>query len=80
MEHTPIKKSLRSSERHHQAMLDQHRVTPIHYKPLEEVSNMDKLDKSYFINIKTSVNRVNSNAIFSAMEACARQRRIEFKT
>ena len=46
--------------------------------PSEEVANINKLDKSYFIKIKTSVNRVNSNAIISAIEARARQRRVEF--
>ena len=47
--------------------------------PLEEVANMNKLEKSYFIKIKTSKNRVDSNAIITAMEARARQRRLEFK-
>ena len=69
MKHTPIKKLAQSGERHHQAMSALRMVIPGHYKPSEEVANMNKLDKSYFIKIKTSVNRVNSNTIVISMEA-----------
>ena len=60
-------------------MLAQQRVIPGHYNPLEEVANTNKLEKSYFIKNKTYLNRVDSNAIISAMEARTRQRRLEFK-
>ena len=78
MEHIPIKKSTQSGERHHQAISAQQRVIPGRYNPWEEVANMNKLDNSYFIKIKTSINRVNSNAIVSTMKARARQRRVDF--
>ena len=76
---TPIKKSTRSGERQHQAMSAQKRVIPGHYNPLEEVANTNNLEKSYFIKNKTYLNRVDPNAIISAMEARTRQRRLEFK-
>ena len=79
MEHTPILKATQSGERHHQAMSARHRVIPGRYNPSEDVANMNKLEKSYFIKIKISVNRVDSNAIISAMEARARQRRVKFQ-
>ena len=69
MEHTTIKKCTQSSERNHQAMSDQQRAIPGRYNLLEEVSNMNKLEKSYLKKFKTSVDRVNSNATISAMEA-----------
>ena len=69
MENIPIKKSTRSGERQHQAMSAQQRVIPGHYNPLEEVGNTNKLEKSYFMKNNTSSNRVDSNAIISAMEA-----------
>ena len=59
-------------------MSDQQRFIQGHYNPLEEVANINKLDKSYFIKIKTFVNRVNTNVIVSAMEARAIHHRIEF--
>ena len=64
---------MQSGEHHHQATSDQQRVIPGCYNPSEEVANMNKVDKSYVIKIKTSVNRVDSNAIVSAMEVRARQ-------
>ena len=65
-------------ERHHQAVSAQQRVITGRYNPSEEVANINKLDKSYFIIIKISVNRVNSNEIVSAMEVRSRQSRAEF--
>ena len=50
-------------------MSDQQRAIPGRYNLLEEVSNMNKLEKSYLKKFKTSVDRVNSNATISAMEA-----------
>ena len=41
---------------------------------------MNKLDKSYFIKIKTSVIRINSNVVSIVMEVRARQRYVEFKS
>ena len=79
MDHIWIKKATQSGERHHQATPDQHRVIPGHYNPSEEVTKISKIYKSYFIKIQTSVNRANSNAVVSAMEVWARQRRLEFK-
>ena len=78
MEHTLIEKSTQSGERHHQAMMDHQRVVPGRYNPLEEVANMNKLEKSYSIKTETSVNRVDSNAIFCAIEARARQHRLDY--
>ena len=78
MESTSIRKSTQSGERQHQAMSDQQGVIPGRYNLSEEVSNTNKLEKSYFIKNKTSVNRVDSNAIISATEARTRQRRLEF--
>ena len=80
MESTPIKKSTQSGERQHQAMTAQQRVIPGRYNPSVEVANTNKLEKSYFIKNKTSVNRVDSNAIISAMEARTRQRRLNLKS
>ena len=48
------------------------------YNPSEYVANMNKLEKSYFIIIKNSVNRVYSNGIISAMKVRTRQRPVEF--
>ena len=70
---------MHSCELHQLAKLDKHRVVPGRYSPLEEVVNINKLDKSYFIKIKTTVNRVDSNAIVNAMEARAGQSRVEFQ-
>ena len=53
-------------------------VVPVRYNPSEKAANINNLEKSYFIKIKISVNRVNSNAIVSAMEARARERHVEF--
>ena len=74
----PNKKSTQSGERHHQATSAYQRVIPGRYNYLGEVANINKLDKSYFIKIKTSVNRVDSNVIVSAMEARAVQRCVGF--
>ena len=74
----PNKKGTQSSESHHQATSAYQRVIPGHYNPLEKFSNINKLDKYYFIKIKTSVNRVDSNVIVSAMEARAGHRLVEF--
>ena len=51
---------------------------PGRYNPSEEVADINKLDKSHFVKNKTSINRVDSNAIVSAMEARDGQRRVEF--
>ena len=59
-------------------MSDYQRVIPGRYNPSEEVANISKLDKSYYIKNKTSVNRVNINAIVSTMDARSRQLRVEF--
>ena len=72
MEHTPIKKYTESGERHHQAMSAYQRVIKDRYNHSEEFARINKLDRSYFIKIKTSVNRLNSNAMVSAMEALTR--------
>ena len=74
----PDKKPTQSGERHHQCTSAHQRVIPGRYNPSEEVANINKIDKSYFIKIKASVHRVNPNAIISAIEARARQRRVEF--
>ena len=42
---------MQSGERHHQAMSAQQKVISGRYNLSEEVAHMDKLDKSYFINI-----------------------------
>ena len=47
-------------------------------QPLRRGYNIYKLDNLYFIKSKTSVNIVNSNAIISAVEACAGQGLVEF--
>ena len=77
MEHTPIKTYMQSGEIHHQAMSAYQRVILVRYNPTEEVATINKLDKYYFTKIKTSVNRVNSNAIGSAKDARAGQCRVE---
>ena len=59
---------MQSVERHHQDMLSHQRVIPGRYNPLEEVPNNKKIEKSSFIKIKTSVYRVNSNAITQKLE------------
>ena len=53
MEHTPIKKSTQSGEQHHQAISDQQRFILGRYNPSKEVTNINKLHKSYFTIIKT---------------------------
>ena len=70
--HPNFKKSTQSGEHHRKATSAQHRIIPDRYNPSEEVANISKIDKCYFIKIETSVNRVNSNAIVSAMERRAR--------
>ena len=59
-------------------MLDYQGVIPGRYNHLEEISHINNLEKSYFLIIKTSVNRVDSNAIIGAIEARARQHHVEF--
>ena len=79
MDHTQINKFTQSGERHHQAISDEQRVIPGRYNPSEDVAKIDNIEKTYFIKIKISVNRVDSNEINSAIEARhARPRRIEF--
>ena len=58
-------------------MSDQQSVIPGLYNPSEEVANINKLDKLYFIKFKTSVHKVNSNMIISAMEARAGKRCVD---
>ena len=59
-------------------MSDQKSFIPGLYNPSEEVSNVNNIDKSYFIKNKISVNRVNSNVMVSAMEVRARLHCVEF--
>ena len=69
---------MQSGEHHDQATSDQQRVIPGCYNPSEEVAKMNNIKKSYFIKNKTSVNRVDSDSIVSAMEARTRNHRVEF--
>ena len=68
-------KSTQSGELRHQATPTYQRVITGLYNPSEEVANIYKLDTTYFIKYKISVNRVNSNTIISALEARSGKRR-----
>ena len=57
MEQTLILKTMQSVKQYNQTISAQKRVTPGPYNSSEEVAQMNKLDKSYFIKIKTSVKK-----------------------
>ena len=46
------KKATQSGERHHQATSVYHRTIPVRYNPLEEVANINNLDKYFLQKLK----------------------------
>ena len=54
---------MQSSERHQLDMSDKHRVIPGRYNPLEEVANIDKIEKIIVQKLNTSITRLTITKI-----------------